>query len=105
MDDLIPQSVWNNKHATIDHRPRRGRGNGFHMANTATDAPEKLSASHSCGGRGKRCVSRWNHSAAYELSKVVDVCQTKIIWLIFRIFRGLENRGNVRGAQPNRDSH
>jgi hypothetical protein len=75
------------------------------MADATTDAPEKFSASYGCGGRGKRCVSRWNHRAAYELSKVVDVSQAEVIGLIFRVLRGLENGSHVGGAQPVRDSH
>src|SRR5260370_26114634 len=105
MDDLIPQSVWNNKHAAIDNRPCGSRDKGFHMADTATNTPEKFSASDGCRGCGKRCVSGWNHRAAYELSKVVDVRQAKVIRHIFRVLRGLQNRRDVRGAQPVRDSH
>src|SRR5258708_5652015 len=105
MDNLIPQGLWNGKHAAIDNRPCRSRGNGFHMANTATDAPEKFSASHGCRSRGKRCVSGRNHRAAYELSKMVDVSQAKVIWQIFRVLRSLENRSHVRGAEPVRNSH
>ena len=57
------------------------------------------------GGCGKRCVSRWGHRAAHELSKVIDVSQAKIIWLIFYACRRVEDRSNVRRAQPVRDSH
>src|SRR5260370_5907958 len=89
MDDLIPQSVRNNKHAAIDNRPCRSCGNGLDMANTATDPTEKFSASYGCGCRGKRGVAGWNHLAAYELSKVVDVSQAKVIRQIFRFLRGL----------------
>ena len=105
MDDLIPQSLWNDKHAAIDNRPCWSRGNGFHMTNTATDAPEKFSASYGCGRRGKRCVAGWNHRAAYELSKMVDVGQAKVIWLIFWVLCGLENCSHVCGAEPVCDSH
>ena len=61
------------------------------MANTAAGLPEKSFASQGCGRRGEHGVSRWNHSAAYELSKVVDVSQAQAIWLIFRVFGCLEN--------------
>ena len=90
MDYFVSQSFWNRKHATIDHRPDRSRGNGFHMADVATDLAEKLLPVQGCGGRGKRCVARWNHRAAYELSKVVDVRQAEFIWLIVEARRGHE---------------
>src|SRR5260370_31431757 len=105
MDDLVPQRVWDNKHAAIDHSPCGSRGNGLDMADTAADPTEKVCASYGCGGCGERCVSRWSHRAAYELSKVVDVSQAKVIRLIFRVLCGLENRSDVRGAQPGRYSH
>ena len=60
---------------------------------------EESSALQGCGGRGKHCISRWNHSAAYELSKVVDVSQAKLIRLIFNASRSVEDGGNVRGAR------
>src|SRR5271156_6366369 len=105
MDDFISESLWNSKHATIDNCPWRGRGDRLHMANTTTDSTEKFLAFYGCGGRGKRCVSRWNHRTAYELSKVIDVSQAKVIWLIFYACRRVEDGSNVRGAQPVRDSH
>src|SRR5271170_4050073 len=83
MDDFIPESLWNSKHATIDNCPWRGRGDGLHMANTTTDPTEKCLTFCGCGGCGERCVSRWDHRTAHELSKVVDVSQAKVIWLIF----------------------
>ena len=75
------------------------------MANTAADLPEELSASQGCGRRGEHSVSRWNHSAAYELSEVVDVSQAQAIWLIFRVLGCLENCGSFRGAQPVSDAY
>src|SRR5437879_6733426 len=105
MDNPISQSLWNNKHPAINNRSCRSRGNGFHMANTAADAPEKFSASYGRGSCGKRCVSWWNHRATYELSKMVDVGQAKVIWLIFWVLCGLENCSHVCGAEPVRDSH
>src|SRR3984957_1475025 len=105
MNDFRAQSLWNSEHPAIDHCPWRRRGDGLHMADAATELGEESSAFQGCGGRGKHCVSRWNHSAAYELSKVVDVSQAKLIWLIFNARRSVEDGGNVRGAQPVRDSH
>src|SRR3984885_9545245 len=70
--------------------------------------PTRLKSSwpfKAAGGRGKHCVSRWNHSAAYELSKVVDVSQSEIIWLIFHAGRSVEDGSNIRRAQPVSDSH
>src|SRR5204863_8575016 len=105
MDDFISEGLWNNKHAPVNDGPCRGRGNGFNMANTTTDPHEKFSASYGGGGRSKRCVSRWNHRAAYELSKVVDVSHAKVIRLILRVLRDLENGSGVGGAVPVADSH
>src|SRR5277367_1342486 len=105
MDDFGAQSLWNSEHAAIDHCPWRSRGDGLHMADAATELGEESSAFQGRGGRGKHRISRWNHSAAYELSKVVDVSQAKLIWLIFNARRSVEDGGNVRGAQPVRDSH
>ena len=105
MDDFIPESLWNGKHTTIDNCPLRGRGDGLHMANTTTDPTEECLALYGCGGRGKRCVSRWSHRAAHELSKVVDVSQAEVIWLIFYACRRVEDGSNIRRAQPVRDSH
>src|SRR5260370_2928706 len=75
------------------------------MADPAAAPTEKVCASYGCGGCGERCGSRWSHRAAYELSKVADVSQAKVIRLIFRVLCGLENCSDVRGAQPVRDSH
>src|ERR1700677_545961 len=105
MDDFIPESLWNGKHATIDNGSWRGRCDGLHMANAATAPGEENAAFQGRGCRGKPRISRWNQSAAYELSKVVDVSQAKLIWLIFNARRSVEDGGNVRGAQPVRDSH
>src|SRR5580692_1958659 len=105
MDDFIPKSLWNSKHATIDNCPWRGRGDGLHMANTTTDPTEECLTLYGCGGCGKRRVSRWNHRAPHELSKVVDVSQAKVIWLIFDARRSVEDGSNIGGAQTVRDSH
>lgn len=53
----------------------------------------------------KRYVARGNHGAAYELSKVIDVSQAKVIWRIFRVLRSLQNCRGILLAQPVRDSH
>ena len=71
----------------------------------ATDPPEKLSTFQGWWGCGKYCVAWWNHCAAYELSKVVDISQAKVVRLIFRVRRGLEHCRNVLGAQPVSDAH
>src|SRR3984885_6358099 len=105
MDDFIPESLWNGKHTTIDNCPLRGRGDGLHMANTTTDPTEECLGLYGCGGRGKRCVSRRSHRAAHELSKVGDVSQAEVIWLIFYACRRVEDGSNIRRAQPVRDSH
>src|SRR5579864_7995374 len=105
MNYFIPQGFRNSENATIDDRPYRSRRHGFDVANTATDLPEKLFTFQGCGRRSEHCVARWNHCAAYELSKVVDVIQAKVVRLIFRVRRGLEHRCNVLGAQPVRDAH
>src|SRR5271170_3435242 len=105
MDDFSAQGLWNSERPAIDHCPWRGRGDGLHMADAATELGEKYLTFYGCGGRGKRCVSRRDHRAAYELSKVVDVSQAKLIWLIFNAGRSVEHGGNVRGTQPVRDSH
>src|SRR5580692_4478813 len=58
-----------------------------------------------CRSCCKRYVTRWNHGAAYELSKVIDVSQAKVIWLVVNARGGVKNLSNLRGAQPVRDSH
>src|SRR3984957_17225933 len=105
MNYFIPQSVWNRKHPTIDDRPYRSRRDGFDVADITTDLPEKLSTFQGCWRCCKHCVAWWNHCAAYELSKVVDISQAKVVRLIFRVRRGLEHSRNVLGAQPIRDAH
>src|ERR1700687_4841025 len=105
VDYFIPQGLRNSEHPTIDGRPYRSRRYGFDVANIATDPPEELFTFQGCGRRSKHCVARWNHCAAYELSKMVDVSQTKVIWLIFRVRRSLEHCRNVLGAQAVRDAH
>src|SRR5271154_3450438 len=67
MDNFSPQSLWNSEHPAIDPCPWRGRGDGLHMADAATELGEKYLTFYGCGGRGKRCVSRRDHRAAYEL--------------------------------------
>src|SRR5271166_2988506 len=105
MDDLVAQGLWNRKRATIHNRSSGRSDDGFYMAGAATQPPEKVLTLESSRSCCKRYVARWNHGAAYELSKVVDVSQAKVIRLIFRVSRGLENRSDVFGAQPVRDSH
>src|ERR1700758_4997612 len=105
MNYFVAQGLRNTEHAAIDECPCRSRGDGFDMANIATDPPKKLSTLQGCRRHSERCVPRWNLSAAYELSKVVDVCQAKVVRLIFRVRRGLEHCRNVFGAQPVRDAH
>src|SRR6202041_2474399 len=51
------------------------------------------------------CVARWNLSAAYELSKVVDVSQAKVIWLIVNARGNVQNLSDLGRAQPVRDAH
>src|ERR1700726_1321476 len=105
MNCFIPQGLRNSEHPTIDNRPCRGRRYGFDVADTTTDLPEKLSTFQGCWGCGKYCVAWWNHCAAYELSKVVDISQAKVVRLIFRVRRGLEHCRNVLRAQPVSDAH
>src|SRR5690242_5064495 len=97
MDDFIPQGLRDCKRAAVDHRSGRRGGDGFHMADITTEPPEYFSTLFGCGGRGERFVSRWDHCAAYELSKVVDVSQAKLIGVIFRVLRDFKNcRGILR---------
>src|SRR5580700_11455516 len=105
MNCFIPQGLRNSEHPTIDNCPCRSRRYGFDVADTTTDLPEKPSTFQGCWGCSQYCVAWWNHCAAYELSKVVDVSQAKVIWLIFRVRRGLEHCRNILGAQPVSDSH
>src|ERR1700677_626126 len=105
MDYFIPQSCWNNEHAAIDDRSGRSRGNGLDMANIATDVREESFTSNSGGSRSQRRVSRRNHRAAYELGKVVDVLQAKVIRLVVNARRGQKNRRNFSRAQPAGDPH
>src|ERR1700758_2380514 len=105
MNYFIPQRLRNSEHASIDDRPCRGRRYGFDVANTATDPSEKLFTFQGCWRCGKHCVAWWNHCAAYELSKVVDISQAKVVRLIFWVRRGLEHCRNVLGAQPVSDAH
>src|ERR1700739_4595838 len=102
---FTPQRLRNREHATIDDRPYRSRRHRFDVANITTDPPEKLSTLQGCWRCSKHCVAWWNHRAAYELSKVVDVSQPKAVRLIFRVRRGLEHCRNVLGAQPVGDAH
>src|SRR5277367_3454264 len=48
----------------------------------------------------KRYVTGWNHGAAYELSKMVDVGQAKVIRLIFDAGGGVEDCCHVAGPEP-----
>ena len=105
MDDFVPQSDWNRKHAPIHNGSGGSCDNGFHMAGAAAEPVEQSMTALGRRSRSKRYVSRWNHCAPHELSKVVDVSQAKAIRLILRVSRSLENRSNVFGAQPVRDSH
>src|ERR1700687_2128195 len=105
VDYFIPQGLRNSEHPTIDGRPYRSRRYGFDVANIATDPPEELFTFQGCGRRSKHCVARWNHCAAYELSKMVDVSEAKVVRLIFRVLRGLEHCRNILGAQPVSDAH
>src|SRR5580704_1968578 len=105
MNCFIPQGLRNSEHPTIDNCPCRSRRYGFDVADTTTDLPEKPSTFQGCWGCSQYCVAWWNHCAAYELSKVVDVSQAKVIWLIFRVRRSLEHCRNVFGAQAVRDAH
>ena len=106
MDDLIPKGLRNSKLTTIDNRSSGRRDDGFYVAGAATQPAEtdddRSESSRSCC---KRYVARWDHGAAYELSKVIDVSQAKVIWLIVNARRGVKNLSNLRGAQPVRDSH
>src|ERR1700724_4521771 len=79
MNDLVPQRLGNSKHAAVDHRPRRRRPYGFHMANITAEPAEDLSTL-----QGRRCccqrrISRWNHRAPDELRKMVDIRQAQLI--------------------------
>src|SRR5580704_11380142 len=105
VNDFVSWGLGNRKRAAVDHRAGRSRDDGFHMADIATERPEKLSASFGCGGRGKHCISRWNHGAAYELSEVVDVSQAEFVWLIVDARRAQKNSSDLCGSQSVRDSH
>src|SRR5580658_982266 len=105
MNDFIAQGFWNRKHATIDNRSYWSRGNGFHVADVATNLPEKLPACQSCGGRGQSGVAGRNHRSTHKLSKVIDVSQAEFIWLIVNARRGVKNLSDLRRAQPVRDPH
>src|SRR5271166_2571399 len=105
MDDLVAQGLWNRKRATIHNRSSGRSDDGFYMAGAATQPPEKVLTLESSRSCCKRYVARWNHGAAYELSKVVDVSQAKVVWLIVNARRGVKNLGNLRRTQPVRDSH
>src|SRR5271170_6907494 len=98
MDYLVPQSRGNNEHTPIDDGSGGSRGNGLDMANTTADVREKSFASGGCGSRGKRRISRWNHRAAHELGKVVDVLQTNLIWLVVNARCGQKDARNFIGA-------
>src|SRR5271166_5797219 len=100
MDDLIPKSLWNCKLTTIDNRSSGRRDDDFYMAGTATQPAEKLLTLESSRSCCKRYVARRDHGAANELSKVVDVSQAKVIWLIVNARRGVKNLGNLRRTQP-----
>src|SRR5207244_752189 len=99
------ESVGNDEHAAIDDRSCGGGGDGFHVADAAADAAEKFSASNGQGGSGEGCVAGWSHGAADELSEVVDVGEAEIVGLILRVLGGLEDGGDVVGAEAVRDSH
>src|SRR5579864_338043 len=105
MNYFIPQGLRNREHATIDDRPYRSRRHRFDMADITTDLPEELSTLQCCWRCSKHCVAWWSHCAAYELGKVVDISQAKVVRLIFRVRRGLEHCRNVLGAQPVSDAH
>src|ERR1700722_9339424 len=100
MDDFIPQSGRHGKHAAVHHGSGGSRHNGLDMANTTTDMREKSLAPHGGGGRGELRVPGWNHRAAYELGKVVDVGQAKLIRLIVDALGTQKNVGDLVGAQP-----
>src|SRR5271155_2919595 len=100
MDYLVSQSGGNNEHTAIDDGSGRSRGNGLNMANIATDVREKSLASGGGGGRGKRRVTRRNQRAAYELGKVVDVLQAKVVRLVVDARRGQKDGRNLGRAQP-----
>src|ERR1700677_181769 len=105
MNDFVAQCFWNRKHATIDNRSYRSRGNGFHVADVTPNLREKLLACQSCGGCGQRGVAGRNHRSTHKLSKVVDVRQAEFIWLIVNARCGVKNLSNLRGAQPVSDPH
>jgi hypothetical protein len=98
MDDLIPQSRWNDKHAAVYDCPGRRRGNALDVTDTTTDLRKERLTSEGGGGRSKRRVSRRNHRAAYELSKVVDVGQAKVVWLIVNARSGQKHLSNFGRA-------
>src|ERR1700749_1162312 len=105
MDYLVSQSGGNNEHPAVDDGSGRSRGNDWDMADIAPDVREQSLASGGGGGRGERRVSRGNHRAAYELGKVVDVLQAKVIRLVIHARRGQKNRRNFGRAQPACDPH
>src|ERR1700691_6189036 len=105
MNDFVAQCFWNRKHATIDNRSYRSRGNGFHVADVTPNLREKLLACQSCGGCGQRGVAGRNHRSTYKLSKVVDVRQAEFIWLIVNARRGVKNLSHLRGTQAVRNPH
>src|SRR5438552_18977170 len=92
MDDFVAESVWDDEHAAIDHGSCGSGGDGFHVADTATNAAEEFSASDGEGGCGEGCVAGWNHGTADELSEVVDVGEAEIVGLILRVLRSEERR-------------
>src|ERR1700753_83513 len=99
MDYFVAQGFWNRKHATINNRPYRGCGNGFHVADVTTNLPEQSLACQSSGGCGQRGVAGWNHRSPHKLSKVVDVRQAEFIWLIVNARSGVKNLSHLRGPQ------
>src|SRR5207245_11113240 len=90
---------------SINDLPNTSRRHRFYAADITTDLTEKLSTLQGCWRCSKHCVAWWNHCAAYELRKVVNICQAKAVRLIFRVRRGLEHSCNVLGAQPVSDAH
>src|SRR5579863_6928496 len=102
---FIPQGLRNSEHATVNDRPGRSRSDRFDVADITTDLPEQCSTFQGCWRCSKHCVAWWDHCAPYELSKVVDISQAKVVRLILRVRRGLEHGRNVLRAQPVRDAH
>src|ERR1700722_19334098 len=100
MNDLVAECFWNSEHAAVNSRADRSRGDGFHVADVATDLPEKSLSSQSCGGCGQRGVAGRNHRSTHKLGKVIDVSKAKFIWFIVNARRGIENLSNLGGAQP-----